>query len=486
MDTILVVDDEKVIRDGCSRLLAASGYQVLTAVNGQEALETLAAEDVNLVLCDLKMPVMGGVEVLECLNVHYPHLPLVVITGHGTVNDAVECMKKGAYDFVTKPFKADHLLLVVHRALEKQALERRTRQLQEEQARNLYDLAMEQSRLRTIINCMADGVLVTNRDLEIVLYNPSLTRVLDVHSLPPQPCILADYLPDQELLEVLTAMVGQAADETRLVSQELCRGQSYWRALSAPIPDPAKQVLGTVTVFHDITRFKELDEMKSSFVNMVSHELRSPLATIKQQLTVILEGLVGELGGKQREILERSRGKIQSLLELINELLDVARIESGQVRQNLAPLELRPLLEEVVAFHRDRAASHRIDLSLQAPPELPLIPADRRSLEEVFTNLISNAINYSPDGGQVAVKVTPQENFLEITVSDTGVGIDPEELPKIFDKFYRVKHPKTRQVIGTGLGLAIVKGVIDSHRGTIAVESEPGVGTTFRILLPTM
>ena len=174
MDTILVVDDEKVIRDGCSRLLSASGYQVLTAVNGQEALETLAAEEVHLVLCDLKMPVMGGVEVLECVNVQYPHLPLVVITGHGTVNDAVECMKKGAYDFVTKPFKSDHLLLVVHRALEKQALERRTRQLQEEQAKNLYDLAMEQSRLRTIINCMADGVMVTNRDLEIVLYNPSL------------------------------------------------------------------------------------------------------------------------------------------------------------------------------------------------------------------------------------------------------------------------------------------------------------------------
>jgi two-component system phosphate regulon sensor histidine kinase PhoR len=484
MDTILVVDDEKVIRDGCSRLLSTSGYQVLTAANGQEALETLAAEDVHLILCDLKMPVMGGVEVLECVNVQYPHLPLVVVTGHGTVNDAVECMKKGAYDFVTKPFKSDHLLLVVHRALEKQALERRTRQLQEEQAKNLYDLAMEQSRLRTIINCMADGVMVTNRDLEIVLYNPSLSRVLELPSLPAQAGVLAECVPDQDLLEVLTSMVGEATDETQLVSQELCRGKSYWRALSAPIPGPADDVLGTVTVFHDITRFKELDEMKTSFVNMVSHELRSPLSTIKQQLAVILEGLVGELGSKQREMLERSHSKIQSLLELINELLDVARIESGQIQQKLAPLQLQPLLEEVVAFHRDRAASHQINLTLKAPPELPLIQADRRSLEEVFTNLISNAINYSPDGGQVAVNITPQKNFLEITVSDNGVGIDPEELPKIFDKFYRVKHPKTRQVIGTGLGLAIVKGVIDSHRGTIAVESEPGVGTTFRIILP--
>jgi signal transduction histidine kinase len=409
-----------------------------------------------------------------------------VITGHGTVNDAVECMKKGAYDFITKPFKSDHLLLVVHRALEKQALEQRTRQLQEEQAKNLYDLALEQSRLRTIINCMADGVMVTNRELEIVLYNPSLTRVMDVPSLSPQGGVLSKCLPDQDLLDVLTSILEVATDETQLVSQELCRGKCYWRALSAPLPGPDNDVMGTVTVFHDITRFKELDEMKSSFVNMVSHELRSPLSTIKQQLAVILEGLVGEISPKSREMLERSHGKIQSLLDLINELLDVARIESGQIQQKLVPLQLQPLLEEVVAFHRDRASSHQINLTLTAPAELPLIQADKRSLEEVFTNLISNAINYSPDGGQVAVTILPQKNFLEITVSDTGVGIDPEELPKIFDKFYRVKHPKTRQVIGTGLGLAIVKGVIDSHRGTIAVESEPGVGTTFRISLPTM
>ena len=107
-------------------------------------------------------------------------------------------------------------------------------------------------------------------------------------------------------------------------------------------------------------------------------------------------------------------------------------------------------------------------------------------MEEVFNNLISNAINYSPDGGQVRVKLAPLGNFLEISVSDTGVGIDPEELPKIFDKFYRIKHPKTRQVVGTGLGLAIVKGVVDSHNGSIDVKSEPGAGTTFRILLPTL
>ena len=180
MHTVLVVDDEKVIRDGCSRLLKLEGYRVLTAVNGREALDLLPTEPIDLILCDLVMPVMGAFEVLEEVKASYPELPLIVITGHGTVANAVEAMKKGAYDFITKPFRADHLVLIVERALEKLTLERRARELQEAQAQNLYDLAMEKSRIRTIINCMADGVLVTNRELEIVLHNPALTRLLEL------------------------------------------------------------------------------------------------------------------------------------------------------------------------------------------------------------------------------------------------------------------------------------------------------------------
>ena len=185
--TVLVVDDEKVLRDGCTLVLKPEGYRVLTAANGQEALDQLAAEPVNVVLCDLKMPVMGALEVLEQTSVRYPGIPVIIMTGLGTVADAVECMKKGAYDFVTKPFSIDHLCLVVKRALEKQLLEQQTRQLQEEQARNLYNLAMEQSRMHTIVNCMADGVLVTNREGEVVLCNSTLMQLLGVKAPPPQP-----------------------------------------------------------------------------------------------------------------------------------------------------------------------------------------------------------------------------------------------------------------------------------------------------------
>ena len=140
-----------------------------------------------MVLCDLKMPVMGALEVLEQTSVLYPDIPVIIMTGLGTVTDAVECMKKGAYDFVTKPFSIDHLCMVIKRALEKQLLEQQTRRLQEEQARNLYNLALEQSRMHTIVNCMADGVLVTNREGEVVLCNSTLMQLLGVQAPPPHP-----------------------------------------------------------------------------------------------------------------------------------------------------------------------------------------------------------------------------------------------------------------------------------------------------------
>jgi len=480
------VDDEKVIRDGCALILQPEGYRVATATNGQEALELLRTEPVNIVLCDLKMPVMGALKVLEEAGSRYPDVPIIIITGHGTVANAVECMKKGAYDFVTKPFRVDHLTLVVKRALEKQSLERQTRELMEEQARNLYTLATEQSRLHTIINCMADGVLVTNRDLEVVLCNPALRHLLGPSEALPQPGPLTAYVDDNSLKEAIHSLLINPEKDNKYISQELCKGRVHLRALSAPFYGPDLQLLGIVTVFHDITHFKELDEMKNDFVRMVSHELRAPLSAIKMQHTVILDGLAGDLTDKQRELLTRAHAKIQGLLDLINELLNVARMEAGHCQLEQVPLPLGEILTELMGFLETKAQDQKIALHLALPPDLPLIQADRRSMEEVFMNLLCNAINYSPNGGEVRVSALSHGDYLEVLVSDTGIGIDPEELPKIFDKFYRAKHPQTRQVIGTGLGLAIVKNIIDAHRGSVQVESQPGVGTTFRVLLPAV
>jgi two-component system, OmpR family, phosphate regulon sensor histidine kinase PhoR len=486
MDTVLIVDDEKVIRDGCSRLLVAEGYKVLTAANGREALDVVASGTPDLILCDLMMPVMGAFEVLEEIKHGYSDLPLIVITGHGTIANAVEAMKKGAYDFITKPFRADHLILIVKRALEKRSLTRCARELQEAQSRNLYDLAMEKSRVRTIINCMADGVMVTNRDLEIVLHNPAFLRLLELANPLSEPAALSECALDEDLVNGLGSILQCIDEKVGLISREIQKGNHHMHALSAPVPGTEGQVVGTVTVFQDVTAFKKLDEMKSNFVQMVSHELRSPLASIKQLLVVLLDGLAGDLSNKQKDLLHRAQNKIQSLLDLINDLLDVGKIESGHIFQQQVPLRLEEVLEHTIALMKPRAESNNIWLRLDMSRNLPHIQADLRNMEELFSNLISNAINYSPDGGEVMVSAISHGDCLEVSVSDTGIGIEPEELPKIFDKFYRVKHPRTRQVSGTGLGLAIVKGIVESHCGSIDIESRPGVGTTFRVRLPAI
>lgn len=483
--TVLVVDDEKVIRDGCTLILQPEGYRVKTAASGKEAIELLEAEPVNVVLCDLKMPVMGALEVLEQARPRFPDVPIIIITGHGTVDDAVACMKKGAYDFVTKPFRIDHLTMCVKRALEKQLLERRARQLQEEQARNLYNLALEQSRMHTIVNCMADGVLVTNRDLEVVLCNHTFSQLLGLETPPPLPGPLSAYFNDRSLLEALQSLLSEAQTEPELCfTREITRDRSHLRVMTAPFFGPDQEVLGTVTVLHDVTSFKELDQLKTDFVNLVSHELRSPLSSIIMQHKVLLDGLAGELSAKQQEILSRAHDKMQGLLDLINDLLDLAKIESGHRHLEQTALDLGEVLTEVVELLRGRAEQQKITLEVSVPPDLPQIRADHRAMEEVFTNLLSNAIKYSPDGGRVRISVLSHVDYVEATVSDEGIGIEEDEVPKIFDKFYRVKHAKTRQVIGTGLGLAIVKNIIEAHRGSIGVESQVGRGTTFKVLLP--
>ena len=195
--------------------------------------------------------------------------------------------------------------------------------------------------------------------------------------------------------------------------------------------------------------------------------------------------MVGPLEKKQETFVEKGVKKIDQLLDLINDLLDIAKIEAGKHIQHRVPTDIESLIRDTLSLLEPRAQGQGITLTSSCKNMKP-VHADPRGLEEIFNNLVTNAINYSPEGGRINVTAQVLGEYMEIKVSDTGVGIDPEELPKIFDKFYRVKHQKTRDVTGTGLGLAIVKGVVESHNGTIDVESVPDKGTTFRILLPVI
>ena len=362
-------------------------------------------------------------------------------------------------------------------------------QSQDELVQTLFDFNTEKKRLKTVLNCMTSGVMVTNQNLNVVLHNPALMRLMGITEEIKNPVPVPRIINDESLINTLHKIQSGACAIDESISQEIHAGTRVLRAVSAPALGPDRNVFwtitGAVTVFEDITAFKQLDQMKSDFVNMVAHELRSPLVSIRQLLHVLLEGLAGPLQEKQKDFVGRGTKKIDALLQLINDLLDVAKLEAGRYVQHRLPTDIGRIIEEIVSLMETRAQERGISLTYSCQ-DLKPIQADPKNIEEIFDNLITNAINYSPEGGRVTITAKGFSEYMEIKVEDTGVGIPSEELPKIFDRFYRVKHPKTRQVTGTGLGLAIVKGVVEAHQGSIDVQSVVGKGTIFRILLPVM
>jgi len=486
---ILVIDDEQIMREGCSRILSKDGWAVITAENGKQGLEVIQTDPkiIDLILLDLMMPGVSGMEVLDQVRNIDPSLLVIVITGYATVESAVEAMKKGAYDFIPKPFTPDQLRIVVRRALERKSLQKEAEFLRSERERSLRDIATEKSKIKTIINCMGDGVLVCDRDSCVVLSNPAASRMLKVS----ETSLLGNLLPQCNLHPELSKTIQESLSTTdksyTSVSQELSVGESgeiFLRAHTAPVRNDLGETLGSVTVLQDISHLKELDKMKSEFIAMVAHELRAPLASVEQQLTVILNKMAGEVTAKQQQLLSRAKERTKGLLTLIKDLLDISKIEAGMMVQYKEPLSLQEVAQKVVDLMRTEAEAKKLDLQISAPSKLPLIGADRNSMEGIFTNLISNAIKYTPEGGKIEVTLSEESGFVKAVVSDTGIGIKKEDLPRIFDKFYRVKTAETRQIVGTGLGLSIVKSIVDAHLGSISVESEEGGGTAFTVLLP--
>jgi two-component system phosphate regulon sensor histidine kinase PhoR len=377
--------------------------------------------------------------------------------------------------------------MIVPAVDEEDELRDRYLQFQDEMVQALFNFNTEKKRLKTVLNCMTSGVMVTNEDLEVVLHNPAFMRLMEIRGEIQTPVPVTRIIHDESLINTLRKIQdgGCAMDES--MSQEIRTGTRVLRAVSAPALGPDRNVFwriaGAVTVFEDITAFKQLDQMKSDFLNMVAHELRSPLVSVRQLLHVLSEGLAGPLQEKQADFVTRGTKKIDALLELINDLLNVARIEAGGYARKKVPTDIGRIIQETVSLMEPRAKEQGITLTVSCADMKP-VSADPKGMEEILSNLITNAINYSPEGGSVSITAKGLGTQMEIEVSDTGVGISPEELPKIFDKFYRVKHPKTRHVTGTGLGLAIVKNVVDAHDGTIDVKSIAGKGTVFKILLP--
>jgi len=474
--TILVIDDEERVREGCRKVLAREGYEVTIAESGEVGLKMIERRHYDIVLLDLMMPSLSGFDVLAHIKTLHPDTVIIVISGYATVENSIEAMKRGAFDFIPKPFSPEQLRVLTKKAIE--------------YIRAMQDIADEKSRMRVLINRLTDGVMATDSQKRVVLANPAFLRMAGCREVQAVGRPVGEVIRYEQLGKLIDRALAISGDELVELTEEICceaeAGQMgpILKARCIPYIDRAGRNVGTITVLQDITTLKRMDQIKSEFVSMVSHEIRSPLNSVLAQMKIILDGLAGEVTPRQQEILSRASAKVKSLVTLSSELLDLARIESGLISQEKEQLNLSDILKEQVAFHGAAAQGKRISLELESLPKLAPVFVDRRNMEEVFSNLISNAINYTPEGGKVVVSATMESGYLRASVSDNGIGMASEDLSHIFNRFYRIKNDKTRFIIGTGLGLAIVKSIVEAHNGFIRVESEPDRGSTFHVYIP--
>ncbi|MCR4406886.1 MAG: ATP-binding protein [Anaerolineae bacterium] len=397
-------------------------------------------------------------------------------------------------------FTADHLELAKAAANQITVMVKNTElyRLIRNQAERLGNMLRTQradaSRRLAILESITDGVVVTNIEGQVVAVNRSAQKLLGVKE---------DEVVGQEIRALYRNF---PQDTTDLVIEAVSRLTSAHTAQSspsqpevvleydkqiisarfAPILDEESECQGVVTVLRDITREREIAQAKSDFVSIVAHELRTPMTSIKGYADLILSGAAGPVSDTQIQFLQVIRTNVERLAALVNDLLDISRIEAGRVKFDMRPLRMDEVTTEVVTSLKGEIVSRNLELELNIPSRLPLVQGDRNRLVQVLTNLVSNAYKYTPPGGRITLALHQTDGELQVDVTDTGIGIAPTDLDRVFERFYRADHDLVRGQSGTGLGLAIAKSIVEMHGGRIWVRSVLGKGSTFSFSLPVI
>jgi len=341
----------------------------------------------------------------------------------------------------------------------------------------------EKKLLKVAINSLSDGILVTDENGKIVFYNPKAEALLDVNGKTALGKPLLEHIKN----EMLGALIAKILTLNVHRAEEVClidSGEGRLRIHVCPVMDENSALIGSVTMVHDVAQLTAIDKIKSDFLSMVSHQLKSPLSSVLLQTSILLDGIVGNVNEKQQDLLRKIKAKMKGMADLVNDILDVCMMEEGVHVAQIEQLDLRDILRRTIEVMQPQAHDKEMTFSLDVQDGLPLISCNRSSMEAVFINLISNAIKYSHNGGRVDICMRKDGPNLRLNISDDGIGIEDKDILRIFDKFYREKSERTKHISGSGLGLSIVRGAIEAHHGSLSVESAVGKGTTFTVLLP--
>jgi len=344
------------------------------------------------------------------------------------------------------------------------------------------EITEDKNELNVILSSMVEGVIVIDKNEKIVLLGPVVSSMLDLRSRDAVGRPFWEMIRNEEI----NSSLSKAMAKKQAIKKELSiyfPEESVFSMQISPYFNEQGELSGIVAVFHDITELKRLERLRSEFVANVSHELKTPLTSIKGYV----ETLQGEdLDGKKtaKRFLEIIQKQTEHLEHLVNDLLSLSSLESKESKMNLEPVSLQGVIDAVVNFHKLQSDKKRQNISLIFPRDLPPALVDRAKIDEVFSNLLDNAIKFTPEGGSVVIRAKEENGNVRIDIEDTGIGIPVEHLPRIFERFYRVDKSRSRELGGTGLGLSIVKHIVQAHNGKVSVESTPHQGSRFSVFLP--
>jgi len=485
MPSILIIDNEHSIRKDIYDFLKRDGYDIKTTKNGAEGIQLAIADDFEFVMIEQELSDYDGLKVLQSIKRVKPETVCFIIANEPSFEVAVEAANLGACSYIPKPLSYEGLSFHLSKGARNRQHFIEARNLRRERYNNLQELSREKSMFKTVLNSINGGVLVINTDGELVYFNNASLKYLNLDNLEPGEQIL------QVLPKPIVAQISEYLFATKLKSSvseielEMNSGNKLFiQSVCSHIPRNKDSFSGIVLVTRDITRKKELDQVKSQFVSMVAHELKNPLVAVEGFLQLLQNPEIQLTDDKKEDFIKRSSERVNSLFQLVNDLLDISKMEQRDKYRELEVLDFSEVVQSAVDSFELDYKKKNISITIEKENNLPSIKVERDEISRVANNLFSNAIKYNKTEGKINISLSSNENYLEFVIQDSGIGIKEGDQSKLFQEFFRAMNKQTRIVSGTGLGLTIVKRIVESYHGKIKFKSVYGEGTKFIVKLP--
>jgi len=465
---VLVVDDAAHMREVVADyVLRPRGYAVLMAESGEQALEIAQQEPPDLIISDIKMPGLSGIDLIRAVHRDRPGLPVILITAEGSEHIAQQALRAGAADYFIKPFDLDELLHSVERALARPDAAPRSASPAQTKFTPAPEhpptaRALPPETCQHILAVMDDAVLVLDSADHVLWLNAAAAELLGATE---EGGTVTN--PD------LAALLARRLERGEIVLDD---GRSLEARLT-PLGDGAR-----VAVLRDVSALKRLELAKSDFVAAIAHDLRTPLTAILGHIGLLER--VGPVTASQAEHLRRARAGVREMSAMLDDLLNLKQLENNHSAQQVV-IDMGQLVNQVVEAFLPQAAAKAILLAGTAASDLPPVLGHPSRLRRMLSNLLDNALKFTPTNGAISVVTYAQGEFVVIHVNDSGPGIAPADQPHIFEEFFRAEAVRETHS-GAGLGLFLVKRIVDEHGGRIWVESRLNEGSRFTVMLPVM